>query len=860
MGCEIALRGFLPGCIPRRGARLGGNVEEEEMMCGGIRAMRLAWLAGGCAMWLSGTPVLGGAPNDNCRQPVFLDCGESVTMSNADATVGPTDPDACGPEGPRRVDKTLWFYHEATGPAIVVSTCGSNGAEDTVVAVYRDRDGCDTFDPYLGCDFDACAPHAEACADVVARNGYYILVASAPGTQGGEFTLTLTCLDECALTGGACCFEGGARCEDEYESEEACRAAGGYFAGLGHHCDDDPSPCARTCGEIPVIWDNDIRANGFNARAVSPPMFPDNRVLEDFVVPDGGWVIDGMQVNVLEDDDWIDGGAVEVAVRDSDPNGGPVRGVGNELVRVVVPFTKRATGLQFFGRNNYDYCMELDAQRFFLPGASGGRIYWVGFRNPDATGTGSNYWATSSGLPDGIGTDRGWYSMDSGATFFREDASWFHAFELNGRPAADVAGYCCAMVSAECARDPEWVCDGDVDGNGAVNPVDSGLVQANFCSAGQCDDDDLCQYDLDCNGAINPVDAGLVQSLFGACDPPRDPCAQGKEALCLPALEEDCSAMNGEFGGYGTTCDGDPCGFARGACCTAQGACTDDVLARDCTERFEEGVRCADLDPPCTEGEGACCIDSEGLCEEITGRACAARDGRFLGYGTTCDADPCDLATGACCLDDECVATNRRIECDGLGGRWFEGEDCGAGYGCAVRCAWDNNRVSNGRNARGVSPPNFPQNRVVDDFVVPAGGCTILSFLANGIEDAEWLPGDTMEVTVRLGSGGAPVGGPDGIVQEVGVTDFTRTDTGDLYFGRASYLYEARGLEIPLDEGTYWIGFRHPNAGGRGTSYWLTSDGGPDGSGSSTGYLSSNSGINFAPEGAGWHHAFVVNP
>jgi hypothetical protein len=63
-----------------------------------------------------------------------------------------------------------------------------------------------------------------------------------------------------------------------------------------------------------------------------------------------------------------------------------------------------------------------------------------------------------------------------------------------------------------------------VDGNGVVNPVDVGLVQAAFCGAGECGDDDLCQYDLDCNDAINPVDVGLVQSLFGTCDPPRDVC------------------------------------------------------------------------------------------------------------------------------------------------------------------------------------------------------------------------------------------------------------------------------------------------------------------------------------------------
>ena len=72
-----------------------------------------------------------------------------------------------------------------------------------------------------------------------------------------------------------------------------------------------------------------------------------------------------------------------------------------------------------------------------------------------------------------------------------------------------------------CVRDPEWQCDGDVDGDGQVNPVDSGLVQAAF---GSTDESDRCQYDVDCDGQINPVDSGIVQSLFGTCERPRAVC------------------------------------------------------------------------------------------------------------------------------------------------------------------------------------------------------------------------------------------------------------------------------------------------------------------------------------------------
>ena len=77
------------------------------------------------------------------------------------------------------------------------------------------------------------------------------------------------------------------------------------------------------------------------------------------------------------------------------------------------------------------------------------------------------------------------------------------------------------MCVPGCGRDPVWICDGDVDGDGQVNPVDSGLIQSVF---GTTDEQDLCNYDIDCDGQINPVDAGIVQSLFGTCDAPRDEC------------------------------------------------------------------------------------------------------------------------------------------------------------------------------------------------------------------------------------------------------------------------------------------------------------------------------------------------
>ena len=42
----------------------------------------------------------------------------------------------------------------------------------------------------------------------------------------------------------------------------------------------------------------------------------------------------------------------------------------------------------------------------------------------------------------------------------------------------------------------------------------------------------------------------------------------------------------------------------------------------------------------------------------------------------------CVVPTGACCVAGDCVATNTELECVGLGGDWFAGEDCTTFTGC----------------------------------------------------------------------------------------------------------------------------------------------------------------------------------
>ena len=60
-------------------------------------------------------------------------------------------------------------------------------------------------------------------------------------------------------------------------------------------------------------------------------------------------------------------------------------------------------------------------------------------------------------------------------------------------------------------------CEGDANGDGVVDPLDSGFVLARFgCSVGT-GDPDCDAADVNGDGAVDPLDAGYVLALFGPC-------------------------------------------------------------------------------------------------------------------------------------------------------------------------------------------------------------------------------------------------------------------------------------------------------------------------------------------------------
>ena len=118
-------------------------------------------------------------------------------------------------------------------------------------------------------------------------------------------------------------------------------------------------------------------------------------------------------------------------------------------------------------------------------------------------------------------------------------------------------------------------------------------------------------------------------------------------------------------------------GSATGACCDEKtGVCGDNVGIQDCIgigKRFEPGVACDALDPPCSAIAGACCfvdgscsIESELSCEMLGGA-------EWLGDGSTCEDCP---ARGGCCIDEDNCTITTEPDCLKNGFTWA-GPDTG---------------------------------------------------------------------------------------------------------------------------------------------------------------------------------------
>jgi len=170
---------------------------------------------------------------------------------------------------------------------------------------------------------------------------------------------------------------------------------------------------------------------------------------------------------------------------------------------------------------------------------------------------------------------------------------------------------------------------------------------------------------------------------------------------------------------------------------------------------------------------------------------------------------------------------------------------------------WDNHITIKGDVfARAISPPLWRDIRVVDDVLIPQGTrWHVTSAWLNVVEDEGWSPGSRMEMYVwRSGFGGRP---GQGIVAWLSAP-LRRSATGSSYFNRPAYIHGIEGLVLELDTGVQWVGFRHPDASGRYTAYWLTSDNVDNEGRGSTHFFSVDGGKSWQWAGEGWHSSFIL--
>ena len=229
-----------------------------------------------------------------------------------------------------------------------------------------------------------------------------------------------------------------------------------------------------------VLWDNEIEENGINGRAMSPPQYPDRRVVDDFTVEDdGGWIVHGFRLAVVEIPNafrW--GDLLEVYVHaDADGSPGPL-------------IACRTGAFERLEECCCDPFPCVDYRVFFEDLPLGPGKYYIGARNPGGHGEGTNYWLTSNG---GQGTEEtGWTSADAGKTWEQgKEEYWHFAFELYG-----VAG---------------TACPADLDGDGEVGIGD---VLAVLSAWGPCPE---CPEDLDHDGEIGLGDLLILLAAWGPC-------------------------------------------------------------------------------------------------------------------------------------------------------------------------------------------------------------------------------------------------------------------------------------------------------------------------------------------------------
>jgi len=140
------------------------------------------------------------------------------------------------------------------------------------------------------------------------------------------------------------------------------------------------------------------------------------------------------------------------------------------------------------------------------------------------------------------------------------------------------------------------------------------------------------------------------------------------DGTCTNAVEQSGCQAFGDVWHEGLTCAQITCN-PRGACCRNNGCLqlVEQSLCQAINGVYAgDGTNCNDN--VCVPG--ACCVLETGDCLQLFEFQCAAIGGSFQGHGTSCDPNPCPQPQGACCVDIFCIPGQLEASCTSAGGEW----------------------------------------------------------------------------------------------------------------------------------------------------------------------------------------------
>jgi hypothetical protein len=202
-------------------------------------------------------------------------------------------------------------------------------------------------------------------------------------------------------------------------------------------------PWIAAAADPVLLWDNGITAES-NGHAISPPVWPLIRQADDFVIDDEAWLVTDIVYQVFEDAGWTRGDALETffyAEGDGDVPGPQSR-------MFTTDFVEEFTGRQLFGRDEYLYFVN------DVPLALGSGRHWLGPRNPDGGGEGTNYWVeclvgNGDCGADADGTFPNADSFDEGQSWQTHGSPYNFQFQLFGFRAIDASPFVFEVTRGE---------------------------------------------------------------------------------------------------------------------------------------------------------------------------------------------------------------------------------------------------------------------------------------------------------------------------------------------------------------------------------------------------------------------------